>query len=235
MCNDDRVIVGIATSGASVREPGSVAPPRTPTTRGPGRPPRSPEARAAQRTRLLDGAMAAIRRVGPEVSVDEMALQAGVSKPVLYAEFGDKHGIAEAIAVELVERSERALMDELSRTGTIDMTLALRMGIERFIDIVTEAPHVYGFIVRSIRSNDKGLLDNALVRILQARFVLVAGILAPDADPDLLPVLAHGTFGFVVGSVESWLESQALERDQLIDSLVAVLASGLRAVGGPAT
>ena len=43
------------------------------SSRAPGRPPRSPEARAAQRSRLLDGAMAAIRRHGPEVSVDEMA------------------------------------------------------------------------------------------------------------------------------------------------------------------
>ena len=63
-----------------------------------------------QRTRLLDACIAAIRRVGPDASVDEMAAEAGVCKPVLYAEFGDKYGIADAIAVEIVERSERILM-----------------------------------------------------------------------------------------------------------------------------
>src|SRR5687768_7862484 len=127
----------------------------SPATRGPGRPRRSPEARAAQRARLLDAAISAIRRVGPDASVDEMASEAGVSKPVLYAEFGDKYGIADAIAVEIVERSERVLMAEIARTGTVELTTALRLGVEGFFDIVTAEPAIYGFIFRSIRSNDK--------------------------------------------------------------------------------
>jgi len=202
-------------------------------TRGPGRPPRSPEVRAAQRTRLLDACMAAIRRAGPDVSVDEMALEAEVSKPVLYAEFGDKYGIGEAIAVELTQRSERVLMESLSAAGTLEMTTALRLGVNGFIEIVTNEPEIYQFIVRSIRTNDRGLLDNSLVRALQARFELVAGLLAPDADPALLRVIAHGTFGFMVAAVESWLTSHAPPRDELVENLVAVLANGFHAVGGP--
>lgn len=205
----------------------------SPATRGPGRPPRSAEARAAQRARLLDAAIAAIRRIGPDASVDEMAAEAGVSKPVLYAEFGDKYGIADAIAVEIVERSERDLLAEITRTGTIEMATALRLGVEGFFDIVTGEPAIYGFIFRSIRTNDKGLLDNALVRSLQARFELVAGMLVPDADPEVLRVMAHGTFGFMIGAIESWLGSQAPPRDELIDSIVLVLANGLQAISTP--
>lgn len=203
--------------------------------RGPGRPPRSPEVRAVQRARLLDAAIATVRRVGPDASVDEMAAEAGVSKPVLYAEFGDKYGIADAIAVEIVERSEGELMDEIARTGAVEMTTALRLGVEGFFDIVTGEPAIYGFIFRSIRSNDKGLLDNALVRSLQARFELVAGMLVPGADPDVLRVMAHGTFGFMIGAIESWLTSQTPPRDQLVDTIVLVLANGLQAVSGPPT
>jgi AcrR family transcriptional regulator len=215
----------------TVREPGGMA--AELPTRGPGRPPRSPEVRAAQRTRLLDACMAAIRRGGPDVSVDEMAAAAEVSKPVLYAEFGDKYGIGEAIAVELTQRSERVLMDSLATTGSLEVTTALRLGVTGFIDIVTNEPEIYQFIVRSIRSNDRGLLDNSLVRSLQARFELVAGLLAPDADPALLRVIAHGTFGFMVAAVESWLASQAPPRDELVENLVTVLANGFHAVGGP--
>jgi len=205
----------------------------SPATRGPGRPRRTPEARAVQRARLLDAAISAIRRVGPEASVDEMAAEAGVSKPVLYAEFGDKYGIADAIAVEIVERSERDLMVEIARSGGIELTAALRLGVEGFFDIVTGEPAIYGFIFRSIRSNDRGLLDNALVRSLQARFELVAGVLVPDADPEVLRVMAHGTFGFMIGAIESWLGTQAPPRDELIDSIVLVLANGLQAIAGP--
>ena len=55
--------------------------------------------------------MGAIRVHGPDVSVDDMAAAAGVSKPVLYGEFGDKVGIGEAIAVELGERGERVVIE----------------------------------------------------------------------------------------------------------------------------
>ena len=178
--------------------------------------------------------MAAIRRVGPDVSVDEMAGEAGVSKPVLYSEFGDKHGIADAIAVELVERAEQDLMAELARTGSIELTVALRLAIEGFIDIVTGEPAIYGFIFRSIRTNDKGLLDNALVRSLQSRFELVAGVLVPEADPALLRVVAHGTFGFMIASTESWLGSGTPPRDELVASLVRILANGLQTLDASA-
>jgi len=202
-------------------------------TRGPGRPPRTPEARAAQRTRLLDAAMAAIRRAGPDVSVDEMAAEAEVSKPVLYAEFGDKYGIGEAIAVELTERGERTLMASISETGVPEMTVALRFGVNAFIDIVTDEPEIYRFIVRSIRSNDRGLFDNSLVRALQARFELVANVLAPEVESDLLRVIAHGTFGFMIASVESWLLTPTPPRNELVESLVTILAKGFQAAGGP--
>lgn len=201
----------------------------TTPTRGPGRPARTDDERAEQRTMLLDAAMAAIRAHGPDVSVDAMAAEAGISKPVLYAAFGDKHGIGEAIAVELTERTERALIATYSDTGSLEMTTALRAGVNGFIDIVSDEPDIYRFIVRCIRTNDRGLLDNSLVRALQARFELVAELLAPEVDHDLLRVIAHATFGFMVAAVESWLVSRKPDRDELVESLVAVLTNGFRA------
>jgi AcrR family transcriptional regulator len=207
--------------------------PTTSPPRGPGRPPRSAEARAAQRTRLVDAAMAAIRTHGPDVSVDEIAAEAGVSKPVLYAEFGDKVGIGEAIAVELGDRGERVVVEEMSRAGGLEMRRALTVAINRFIDIVIDEPEIYAFILRSIRTSDKGLLDNALIRTLEGRFQQLARVLAPEADPDLVHVVAAGTFGFILASVESWRETQQPAREVLVDHLAAILVQGFAATGGP--
>ncbi len=201
--------------------------------RGPGRPPRSAEVRAAQRTRLVDAAMTAIRAHGPDVSVDEIAAAAGVSKPVLYAEFGDKVGIGEAIAVELGDRGERVVVEEMSRAGGLEMRRALTVAIDRFIDIVIDEPEIYAFILRSIRTSDKGLLDNALIRTLEGRFQQLAKVLAPDADPDLVHVVAAGTFGFILASVESWRETKRPERAVLVEHLAAILVQGFAATGGP--
>src|SRR5580704_18590923 len=92
----------------------------TTTPRAPGRPSRTDTERTLQRQRLLDDAMAAIRRHGPTVSVDEIAAQAGVSKPVIYAEFGDKAGIAEAFALARAEQVERSLVAELAASKSLD-------------------------------------------------------------------------------------------------------------------
>ena len=202
-------------------------PPSAP--RGPGRPPRSPEARAAQRARLLQAAFEAVRQHGPETSVEEMAAQAGVSKPVFYSEFGDKYGIADAMAVALVEQGERQLMAELEQAGTIDLARALRLAVEGFFEVVTADPDVYGFIFRSIRSSDAGLLDNALMRSLQIRFEVVAGVLAPGADPAALRLLAHGTFGFIISAIESWEATRTPDRDIALELVTTVLANGLLA------
>ncbi|HEX4867150.1 MAG TPA: TetR/AcrR family transcriptional regulator [Acidimicrobiales bacterium] len=204
----------------------------TVVARGPGRPRRTPEARAAQRARLLDGAFAAVRRHGPDASVEEMAAEAGVSKPVLYAEFGDKYGIADAMAVELVEQGERALMGRLADDPELGLTEALRLAVEGFFDVVTADPAVYGFIFRSIRREDRGLLDNALMRSLQARFEMVAGVLVPGADADVVRVLAHGTFGFIISAIESWSVPRRPPREEAIGYIVTVLASGLLAASG---
>jgi AcrR family transcriptional regulator len=177
--------------------------------------------------------MAAIRVHGPDVSVDEIAAEAGVSKPVLYAEFGDKVGIGEAIAVELGDRGERVVVEEMSRAGGLEMRRALTVAINRFIDIVIDEPEIYAFILRSIRTSDKGLLDNALIRTLEGRFQQLARILAPDADPELVHVVAAGTFGFILASVESWRETKRPDRDVLVDHLAAILVQGFAATGGP--
>jgi AcrR family transcriptional regulator len=198
--------------------------------RGPGRPPRSPEAVAAQRSQLLEAAMAAIRRGGSDTSVDDMATAAGVSKPVLYAAFGDKNGIAEAIAVELVDRAQRDLLRRLGADEAIDIPVAVRVAIDSFVGTVDAEREIYGFIVRSIRTNDRGLLDNALVRSLEARFEQYATVLAPGIEPALLTIVTHGTFGFMVASVESWLVSRQPPRDELVDHLVAVFLAGFAAV-----
>ena len=222
----------MTVSPVAVREPGAMATPTS--TRGPGRPPRSPEARAAERSRLLERCMAAIREHGPDVSVDDMAASAGVSKPVLYAEFGDKVGIGEAIAVELGERGERVVIEEMSRGGGLEMRRALTVAIDRFIDIVIDEPEIYAFILRSIRTSDKGLLDNALIRTLEGRFQLLATVLFPEADPDIVHVVAAGTFGFILASVESWRETGRPDRDELVEQLTMVLVAGFAAGGGQA-
>ena len=171
--------------------------------------------------------MDAVRLYGPEVSLDQMADLAEVSKPVLYAEFGDKTGIVDAIAVELAATVERRVIERVGRAGGLDVELTLSTIIDALIDLIDAEPHLYSYIVRSLRMRDRGLLDNALVRVIHDRAALIIGEMAAELRPDELHILADGVFSFLLGVVESWVATRKPEKERLVATMTAVIRAGL--------
>lgn len=174
--------------------------------------------------------MDAVRDRGADVSIDDLATHVGVSKPVLYSEFGDKKGIADAIAVHLAEGIEREVMATIDIRPGFDIESGIRVVIGSLVDLVVSEPELYAFIVRSIRISDRGLLDNALVRAIHQRARLLVAMIAPGASNELVQVLSDGLFGFVFGSIESWYETRPTDRDVLVEALTVVIRNGIQAV-----
>jgi AcrR family transcriptional regulator len=208
-----------------------VEPAAKPVARRPGRPARTEHERAAQRARLLESTMAAIRRDGPDLSIDDLAAAAGVSKPVLYDEFGGKFGLADAMAVMLAEKVERDILKQLALGPTIDVEKGVRVGVAVIIDLIVDEPNMYAFLVRSMRANDRGFLDNALVRQIHARATVLVRLVAPDLDLATLTVLTDGLFGFVFGAVESWQATRKPSKARLIDGLASIIITGMKTTG----
>ncbi len=182
------------------------------------------------RAGLVEGAIAAIRAGGAEQSLDDLAAAIGVSKPVLYDQFGGRHGLADAIAVVLAQIVERDVLDSLTKAGALDLNIAVHAGIEALVTLIDDEPELYTFLVRSVRTSDRGFLDNALVRVLHERTrVLLRGV-APDVGPDEIAVLTDGVYGFVFASVESWQATQRPARDRMVELLSRVIQEGIRAV-----
>lgn len=174
--------------------------------------------------------MQGLRDHGPDVSMDDLAAAAGVSKPVLYDEFGGKLGIADAIAVVLAADVERRAVDAVGARDGFDIEVAIREVIEGLVDVLVHEPELYAFLVRAIRASDRGFLDNALVRVIHERASVVLALVAPDAPEPHVAVLTDGLFGFVFGAVESWHERQEPSRDELVRSLTIVIQRGIEAV-----
>jgi AcrR family transcriptional regulator len=174
--------------------------------------------------------MAAIRTHGADLSIDELAASAGVSKPVLYDEFGGKLGIADAIAVVLAEEVERQVLDTLALGGTFDIAAAVRAVVDGLVTLIDGEPELYAFLVRAIRSSDRGFLDNALVRVVHERASILVEMLVPGVSPDRVEVLTDGVFGFLFGAVESWQATRRLDKEALVTTLAVVIGEGFRAV-----
>ena len=71
--------------------------------------------RAARREALLDAADRAVARDGAATSMAAVAAEAGISKPILYKHFGDKPGLAAALADRHTERLMASLREALLR------------------------------------------------------------------------------------------------------------------------
>src|ERR671910_3007459 len=65
--------------------------------------------RERRREELLDVADRVIQRRGVAVSMDEIASEAGITKPVLYRHFGDKDGLYKALTERYVDDLKLAL------------------------------------------------------------------------------------------------------------------------------
>ncbi len=200
--------------------------------KSPGRPSRTESERSHQRQKLLDDAIAAIRLHGSSVSVENIAAHAGVSKPVIYAEFGDKAGIADALALERAQQMERTLIAQLADSEPLDTSMAVQLGARALIGLLVDEPEIYGFIVRSMRDSDRGVLDNPLVRTLHDRVGMLISLLAPDADKAMVSVVTHGMFGFIFAMVESWQVAQEPSEEEVVRMIVTLVEQGFIAIGG---
>jgi AcrR family transcriptional regulator len=179
----------------------------------------------------VDSAIAAIREQGPDLSVDDLAAAAGVSKPVLYDEFGGRLGIADAVAVVVAERIERQVVAELGPAPSFDLEVAVRAVIEGLVGFIDAEPALYVFLVRAIRNPERGFLDNALLAVMHERAEVVVGFIAPGVPEAHLRILTDGLFGFVFASVESWQATKQPEKGELIDALTRVIRTGFGGVG----
>ena len=178
--------------------------------------------------------MAAIRRHGSSVSVENIAAQAGVSKPVLYAEFGDKAGIADALALERAQQMERSLIADLAADEPLDTAMAVQLGASALIGLLVDEPEIYGFIVRSMRASDRGVLDNPLVRTLHDRVQMLISLLAPDADKAMVSVVTDGMFGFIFAMVESWQVAREPSEEEVVRMIVQLVQQGFATISGQA-
>ena len=94
-----------------------------------GRDTRWAEHRRERRIELVESTLRAIRRQGATVSLDDIAAEAGTSKPVIYRHFGDRPGLYRAV----VEKTAQFILDDLTDDPVTGLTM--RIG-ERMADIL---------------------------------------------------------------------------------------------------
>ena len=184
---------------------------------------------AVRREELLEAADRVVRRDGPATSMNDIAREAGITKPILYKHFGDKGGLYQALA----ERYVRSLLDELriALAAEKEPQARIRRTIDTYLAFVEREREIYNFLMhRAVAERPEARATVAdFIRQLAAELSIVlgdelrrAGLDSGGAEP-----WAHGIVGMVQLAGDRWLEQRNMSRENLADYLGTLVWKGL--------
>src|SRR5262245_1213010 len=181
-----------------------------------------------RRAQLIDVARRVFAQRGYEaVSVEEIAAEANVSKPIVYQHFGGKEGLYAVLVDREMDRIV-AQMSEAIATGTP------RERVERavlaFLTYVRDEPD--GFVVLSrdaplslAQGGMSSLLNDVAERVGR---VFTATLKQAGYDPKSAPIYAHALVGMVTFVGQWWTETCTPAVEEVARHLAALAWMGLR-------
>ncbi len=184
--------------------------------------------REERRKALIDATVRAVRRHGAGVGMDQIAAEAGTSKPVVYRYFTDKADLYLAVG----QRVGQGLVDRIKAAidGQPDGRSMLAAGVDAYLHMIEEEPELYRFVVHHT------LLDRPVERDLVTDYSSMLGSYISRRLGDLMREVGldsgaaepwgFGLVGLVRSAGEWWLERQSMSRQALADYLTSLVWSG---------
>jgi AcrR family transcriptional regulator len=203
--------------------------------------PQQPEQRQAveqRRRQLLEAAERVVLRDGPRASMNAIAAEAGITKPILYRHFGDKGGLYRALA----KRHTDALLSALR--AALDAPAERRKRVEATLDTYLAAieanPQVYRFLMHPAedpppldQSFDTGRHSAPLLRRLGEELarVIEERIDLGENGQQLARIWGHGIVGMMHAAGDWWLGDRPCSRHELVSTMADLLWGRLAIVG----
>jgi len=191
--------------------------------------------RNAQRRALVSAAFRAIARHGPNLSMDQIAAEAGITKPILYRHFGDKSGLVAAVTLRYLEeiRAELAKVDP-----ALPLRERTRQQFELGLSYLERRPGLLEFIDRE-RGFEESEAREGREHVERILALVRSLIGARGLDVRLARPLAHGISGMIIRSTLAWLRDSgrsprdALSREAMSEAATTLLFDGLeKLIGG---
>ena len=208
--------------------------------------PRTPQSAAgsatARRTRLareerMEQTLAVARGLFAErgyaaVTMDEVAAQVGVTKPLLYNYFGNKEGLYGAC----MERAGDALTETISaavaETGSPEE--ALRAGGHAFFAFLDSERAAWAVLFDETLPRSGQIAERVAAYRGQILAQVTASIMGqvPPAMRDAAKIEVEALSEALLGAAEAlahwWLRTEAISAEQAADLLIATIEPGLR-------
>ncbi|HVE73515.1 MAG TPA: TetR/AcrR family transcriptional regulator [Mycobacteriales bacterium] len=180
------------------------------------------------RASLLDAADRVVQREGPAASMASIAAEAGITKPILYRQFGDKDGLYAALA----ERHTSALLDTLRAALASGRNPRDRVArtVDAYLAVIEADPQVYRFLMHATEAASAQVQVRSFLRSLAESLAEgIATELGPGVGAVRSHAWAHGLVGMVQAAGEWWLRERPCPREHLVAELVELAFGGYAA------
>ena len=149
-------------------------------------------------------------------SIEEIALRAKVSKPIVYEHFGGKEGLYAVV----VDREMKRLLQQITDALRGDHPRALlEQAAEALLAYIEDERDGFRILVRDSPSGSTSGTFASLIGDIatQVEHILAEQFRARDFDEKLAPLYSHALVGMVALVGEWWLDSGKPSRKQVAD------------------
>ncbi|MFI8291368.1 TetR/AcrR family transcriptional regulator [Streptomyces sp. ms191] len=191
-----------------------------------------------RRRELLEAADRVVLRDGPRASMNAIAAEAGITKPILYRHFGDKGGLYRALATRHTDALLSALRAALDAPA--DRRRRVEATLDTYLASIEAMPQVYRFLMHPAEETqqaeqgfDVGRHSAPLLRRMGEELgqVIAERIdLGPGGDAQAR-IWGHGIVGMMHAAGDWWLGERPCSRAELVRSLADLLWGRLAEAG----
>jgi AcrR family transcriptional regulator len=160
-------------------------------------------------------------------SIEEIAAQAGVSKPVVYEHFGSKEGLYAVVVDREMDRFLNMANSLLEGEDTREKFEAAAIGLLRYIDDNTDG---FRILVRDSppAGSGAGTFGSLIADIAgQVEYTLRDVLAARGYDPRHAPMYAQMLVGMVTFTGQWWLDARKPKLEEVAAHLVNMAWNGL--------
>ena len=162
--------------------------------------------REERRRALIKATRRAIHRLGPDASMEDIAVTAGTSKSVFYRYFGDKSGLRNAVGTVVIRQMQDTIA--AARQAATDPREGVTAMISAYLHMAQTSPNVYFFATLPDDGDSRqsgelsGFFDSVTAMITEPLRHLLG-----DPSSPLLGYWPKAAIGMVRTAGELWLRS----------------------------
>ena len=159
-------------------------------------------------------------------SIEEIAAQADVSKPVVYEHFGGKEGLYAVVVDREVERFIAMATRLLEGDDTMEKFEAAAVGLLRYIQDNSDG---FRILVRDSNPSSGSGTYASLISDIAGQVEYILGDVLADRgyDPKLAPMYAQMLVGMVAFTGQWWLDARKPNLEEVAAHLVNLAWNGL--------